>query len=368
MAGLIRAVLNPDTQRWHHEDAQSANDISLLYTVAPHEARPPDEDAFRYLSGVGPLDVEWKHAAQTLSADARHVEYTGASHLCNACLSALGYLTQNLKDCISHEGDKDFQTKKSVVQHQNLMALFAAANGGCQLCKTIWGRRFKKNGLATAKDLRIEFCWNTTEEASWDGRRPGDARLVCNMVSTVAQNHNKHTWETIFRFQLWPSPTFSHFFESEDSLPLVPIVKGNTRSSRPLALQWLSECRANADGKHSACQVGDTSWYPTRLLDLSTLEETGRVHLAVTELLDHSVLQGEYITLSHCWGTWGAKELPVLTKSNIDARVNHGMDLSLFPPTFRDAIELAGWFNSELDIPPILVAFNANWRSQMALD
>jgi hypothetical protein len=174
----------------------------LLYTVPPYEARPADDDAFEYLTGVNLLGVEWKHTSQSLSADARHVEYKGASHLCNACLSALSYLAQNLRDCIMHEGGKSFQTKKSEVQHQNLMALYAAANGGCHLCKTIWGRRFKHNGMAIAKDMRIEFCWNTTEEESRDGRRPGDARLICNIVSTVMQNHNKYTWETIFRFQL----------------------------------------------------------------------------------------------------------------------------------------------------------------------
>jgi len=151
----VRFVLTSDSVWWPHEDAQSANDINLLYTVPPHEARPADEDAFEYLSGGRLLDVEWKHTSQTLSADARHVEYSGASHLCNACLSALGYLAQNLKDCMVHEGDKDFQTKKSVVQHQNLMALFAAANEGCQLCKTIWGRRFKNNNMATAKEYDI---------------------------------------------------------------------------------------------------------------------------------------------------------------------------------------------------------------------
>lgn len=357
----IRAVLGADSQRWPFEDAQSPNDITLLYTVPPHQARPADEDAFELSTGAGHLDVEWKHPSPSLSADARHVGYEGASHLCNACRSALGYLAQNLKDCIVHDGgEEDFQTEKSVVQHHNLMALFAAANEGCQLCRTIWGRRFKSNGMAMAKDIRIEFCWNTTEEASWDGRRPGDARLVCNMVSTVAQNQNKHTWETIFRFQLWPSPAFDPFFAVEASVPLGAIEKGNTRSSRPMALHWLSECRANADGKHSECQVSHASWYPTRLLDLSTLEETGRVFLVVTDLLDHSSLdRSEYVTLSHCWGTWGAKELPVLTTSNIDARVDYGMDLSIFPPSFRDAIEVAKWFNGEY-LHPILVLFTAN--------
>ncbi|KAM0812128.1 putative heterokaryon incompatibility protein [Seiridium cardinale] len=341
----LRAVLNPDSQRWPYEDAQSPNDVSLIYTVPPHQARPVDEDAFEYLRGGGILDVEWKNTSQSLSDDARHVEYRGASHLCNACLSALGYLAQNLKDCVDQEADPGFQTKKSVVQHQNLMALFAAANEGCQLCKTIWGRRFKKNCMATAENIRTEFCWNTTDEASWDGGRPGDARLICNMVSTVAQNHNKHTWDTIFRFQLWPSLTFDQFFETEQPPWLNSIMGGNTRSSRPLALRWLSDCRANADGAHSACQAGNNSWYPTRLLDLSKLKDTQNIFLVVPELLDESVRRGEYITLSHCWGAWGAKELPVLNISNIDARVTQGMHISMFPPTFRDAIEVAGWFN-----------------------
>lgn len=344
----VRAVLDPTSQRWPYEDAQSANDIRLLYTVPPHETRPVDEDAFEYVTGGDLLDVEWKHASQTLSVDARHVEYMGDSHLCNACLSALGYLAQNLKDCMMHDGDKDFQTERSVVQHQNLMALFAAANGGCHLCKTIWTRRFKRNGMATAKDFRIEFCWNTTERESWEGRRRGDARLICNMVSTVAQNHNKFTWETIFRFQLRPSPTFDPLFESESSLLPSQSERSSTRCSQPMALQWLSECRGNADGEHSACQVGDPSWSPTRLLDLSGIKDTDRVLLTVTELTNQSSPdRSEYITLSHCWGIWGAKELPVLTTANIDERVRDGMDPSLLPPTFRDAIEIAGWFNSE---------------------
>lgn len=154
----IRCVLRRDSQLWPFQDAQSQNEVSLLYTSAPHQARPAGEDAFRYLTGAGPLDIEREHDSQTLSADARYVEYTGASHLCNACLSALGYLAQNLRDCIAHEIDGGFKTKRSIVQHQNLMALFAAANEGCQLCNTIWSRRFKTNNIATAEDIRTEFC------------------------------------------------------------------------------------------------------------------------------------------------------------------------------------------------------------------
>ncbi|KAL8838912.1 MAG: hypothetical protein Q9170_001949 [Blastenia crenularia] len=345
LMALLRAVLKPDSQRWPFEDAQSENDISLLYTVPPHEARPAGEDSFEYTTGAGPLDVTWKLDSQTLSKDARHVEYNGPAHLCNACMSAIGYLAGNLRDCIVHEGEDGWESRRSVVHHQNLMALFAAANEGCHLCKTVWGRRFRVNGMATAEGVRTEFCWNTTERAAWDGGRVGDARLLCNIVDTGKAERNKHTWDMVFRFQLWPSPMFDRYFEVEKSLGQSE--RGNTRSSRPMALRWMEECKSNADGEHSGCQSGNTSWYPTRFLDLSMLEKTDRVPLVVSELLDSSLLtQSEYITLSHCWGAWGAKELPVLTLSNINDRVDYGMDISLFPPTFRDAIEVAKWFNS----------------------
>ena len=100
----IRVELSPDNQRWPYQDAQSANDVRLWYTAPPHEPRPADDDAFEYVSGSDLFAVEWKNASRSLSLDARHVDYEGASNLCNACLSALGYLAQNVKDCIEHEG------------------------------------------------------------------------------------------------------------------------------------------------------------------------------------------------------------------------------------------------------------------------
>lgn len=209
-----------------------------------------------------------------------------------------------LKDCIIDEGGGgSTQNKMSVVHHYNLMVLFTAANEGCQLCKTIWGRRFKHNGMAMNENWRTDFCWNTTDEESWDGRRLGDARLICNLVSTDAKEHNQDTWDTIFRFQFWPSPGFDELFEKrQDFPPLAPAAeRGNTRSSKALALHWLSECKANADGEHSACQVGNViSWHPTRLLDLARLEDTGMVFLVLTSDVPEQSSSdwGEYITKS----------------------------------------------------------------------
>lgn len=55
----------------------------------------------------------------------------------------------------------------------------------------------------------------------------------------------------------------------------------------------------------------------------------------------------EYMTLSHCWGSWGAKANPVLTLSNLSSRQTDGIALSELPKTFRDAVEIASWFNSK---------------------
>ena len=65
----------------------------------------------------------------------------GPSHLCNACLGALGYPAQKISEIASYmRVTRTFRTKKSVVQHQNFDGFdLRAANGGCQLCRRRYG-------------------------------------------------------------------------------------------------------------------------------------------------------------------------------------------------------------------------------------
>lgn len=65
-----------------------------------------------------------------------------------------------------------------------------------------------------------------------------------------------------------------------------------------------------------------------------------------------------YITLSHCWGAWGPKGIPVLSTENEDKRHDIGIDLDEIPKTFRDAIYVATWFQG-IDT----VRFNLPWSA-----
>lgn len=54
------------------------------------------------------------------------------------------------------------------------------------------------------------------------------------------------------------------------------------------------------------------------------------------------------MTLSHCWGLWGAENKPKLMENNLEERHTVGLRLADLPKTFQDAVEVAGWFNSKL--------------------
>jgi hypothetical protein len=80
---------------------------------------------------------------------------------------------------------------------------------------------------------------------------------------------------------------------------------------------------------------------PTRLLDLESVDITRKVRL---------VLSGEhkwdepYVTLSHCWGS----ATPFRLTTETLERMRVGLGLEELSKTFRDAIEIASWFQGQL--------------------
>ncbi|KAF2455758.1 heterokaryon incompatibility protein-domain-containing protein [Lineolata rhizophorae] len=112
-------------------------------------------------------------------------------------------------------------------------------------------------------------------------------------------------------------------------LPLgLPISKlPNLDTLSVLVTEWMKNCQAN----HKYCNPTTTTsppLLPTRVLDLSNVEETGHLRL------HHAAgTRGAYIALSHSWG--GHQPLKTL-KSNLASRLR-GFPLADLPRTFRDA-------------------------------
>lgn len=89
---------------------------------------------------------------------------------------------------------------------------------------------------------------------------------------------------------------------------------------------WIDVCNTS----HSACDRTD-SFLPTRLIDISQYNQSEAV-----KLIESEGLNGQYVALSHCWGT--SKSFTTTTKT-LDQR-KRGMMVQDLPKTFQDAIRV----------------------------
>lgn len=89
---------------------------------------------------------------------------------------------------------------------------------------------------------------------------------------------------------------------------------------------WIERC----DKEHSGCHGERPPILPTRVLDLSA--PGGKV-----KLVESNGQRGDYIALSHCWGTSNSF---LTTRDNAQSMKN-GFLPSQAPATFHDAINLA---------------------------
>jgi hypothetical protein len=116
------------------------------------------------------------------------------------------------------------------------------------------------------------------------------------------------------------------------------VASNNTgsRESWSQVKHWLARC--NSD--HINCpklvsEAEETRWYPTRLLDLQPRSSSQGDDLRLVISKEH-LPQGDYMTLSHCWG-----KLPfmILTTETIDIFRAH-IRFSNLTKSFQDAITI----------------------------
>ncbi|MCJ1243731.1 hypothetical protein MMC30_000928 [Trapelia coarctata] len=103
-----------------------------------------------------------------------------------------------------------------------------------------------------------------------------------------------------------------------------------------LAYAWFEDCLHN----HTSCgtiqQGHESSWYPTRLLDIGTTQEPA-IRICITA---EERPQGSYMTLSHCWGS-----APVVQLKGENAKaMREHVRFEELPQLFQDAVMLARFF------------------------
>lgn len=382
----------------HKVGVQDAADAQIFVPAAPAAVRQPHEAPFRYERDDASLELLIR-----VDSDARRPPdkggradgdffLRGSQHgFCWACLDALEYYIAHTRGDAGGqeeeedeeevvgggreeekeeeaegggEGEEGEKRKKgerakknkkkrlprAVVHHWNLVSLVAANETGCAICKRLH-RRLERNRAVnmnqphSLETHRLEMCWAN----GGMGLGEGDVLYFVHTDTTLPRSHSNY--HTYYRMQLWDIdaldanmsiwfPDGRKWFEDHGVSEVVTSRMDSDRS-RHLAKGWLTRCEENVDGMHDECNSFVAKSRPTRVLDVEHARQTSRLRLVCA---DDDADGDRYITLSHCWGEWGAKELPMLTTANLEERQNEGMDIADLPQTFRDALEVASWY------------------------
>ena len=101
----------------------------------------------------------------------------------------------------------------------------------------------------------------------------------------------------------------------------------NNTCNIKLVKQWIDDCIQN----HARCGDPYAGLLPTRVIDVGSDTIEPRIHVTKSEI-------GQYVALSHCWGTIQANESRLMTLKRSLAQHQDGIPFDSFPKTFQDAM------------------------------
>ena len=336
------------------------------------------------------------------------------SPLCAVCRNALEYFAYVVGACKAwRTSAKDLELSEVVSHHRELYSLFDEAfSYSCHLCiflasymrspeneAGIWRHVARDaqvemsfhvdfTGDHTLKYSRLHFSttnprrdrneddnyWNFLRLQIWSTE---DFQAATNLDVSQAtrkghrgssnRSSSANTLENNDRYRPFPS---SRDGDSDENVSSIPEEDSTgSISSQRLAREWLDRCQKNEDGQHGDCGRSESTWLPTRLLDVGNASKTSVLRLVSSEEVSDAFPEDKrYITLSHCWGEWGSEKMPVLTSANEWDRHEVGISIEKIPQTFRDAVTVAQWFQGKLPISKQSSNLYMLYCSSMALD
>ena len=316
------------------------------------------------------------------------------------CRSALEYYAYVVGACNAwRTSAKDLELSEVVSHHRELYSLFDEAfSYSCHLCIFLASyMRGPENEAGmwrhVARDVQVEMSFKvdfTMPETLKYGR------LHFSTTNPKRDRNEDDNYWNFLRLQIWPTGDFAHLHDAAKVLDIAqatrkihrgPLSRSSAAhipenddgfrprpcsrdsdsdennsavpeddstgsiSSQRLAKEWLDRCQKNEDEQHGDCDTSESTWLPTRLLDVRHASKTSVLRLAsLRDVSDVFPEEKRYITLSHCWGEWGTKNMPVLTSANERDRHEVGISIEKIPQTFQDAITVAQWFQGKLPI------------------
>jgi hypothetical protein len=269
-----------------------------------------------------------------------------ATPSCGQCHGALAYFAYCITKTWAQEPALSGHAPNVCLVHQNHTSLVSGVKEGCHLCHLIFSSLYQyKKSMRVIEETAIEMSWTTNAQGHGEPSTQDEGKTVkiqFTVVKTLEPRSTHSCWN-FMHLRSWSS-------SSRASRPKASSTMSSTRSEqcRELALQWLAQCTANLDGRHTQCNERVPQYMPTRLLDVECA-----LHTSLLKLVSQQVAPSDYITLSHCWGAWGKTELPSLTTGNKAEREKDGIGLDQLPQTFKDAVEISSWFGGRYARPRV---------------
>lgn len=234
------------------------------------------------------------------------------------------------------------------VHHASIQSFLDSIHEQCWICSSLWtesreyeqqeilGRQCHREHRHTrsctqANKNDFEFTFAIGRDLT--GHFPHTIRVSGYQIggdgfmTSLCFDCNRSNFDTTdaTRLRLTELLTPTVFLEDQSVM-----MSGSTGSEKSLGLlrEWLDYFI----NSHSLCSArSDTSWYPTRLLDVGTASPRGKVCLIETR---SAHVSGSYIALSYCWGTFDFFKLTSATQSLLSA----GCRVKKLSRTFQEAI------------------------------
>ncbi|VUC30194.1 unnamed protein product [Clonostachys rosea] len=371
------------------DNSRGWGDGLLFVPGLPLEIRPaaelgftagPGSDASLQVAQGNPTE-EYEYAHCNINLKTTH-------QLCIACKDTFNYYClfvdeiTKWKDDSHAEGDV-FPMANNVIHQGSLIPLVGFANGTvpCVICAEIWSKiksLYPHLDSSLYQDYRIECSWQRHTSAK------DEQKMWFTMTDPNDEKDPLWNWQPILQLSMWPKAHFSSHFEAKGNTAAVIPIRGpwdgcadagtnDSLNTRGLVLGWLDRCMRNTEGLHTLCNRQDRVFLPTRLLDVRQALERANVRLVCpSERPELFASDGsrDYVTLSHCWGAWGAKENPILKIDNLESRKGDGLPWEEIPRTFQDVFKIASWFGWNwlwIDSLCIVQDSKRDWEQEAAM-
>ncbi|KAL9617305.1 MAG: hypothetical protein Q9160_007885 [Pyrenula sp. 1 TL-2023] len=230
----------------------------------------------------------------------------------------------------------------------------ASTYSGCDLCCLVF-KNFDPKALSSSHHVEFRIL-----------NRHGLFRLDHFEAETV-KAFTKPEFEFCWR-QPWHHRLRDYSYNAaiDRKLGRIPERSSDADGCLDLLRGWLRECLSSHENSTSPSRI-----LPTRLIDVGSRgvhQQPKIVELngARPNVLRADTFQGQYITLSHCWGGEIAFKT---TKSNLEARKEQ-IPLENIPKTFRDAIDICRALDVRylwIDALCIIQDSGEDWRKESSL-